>query len=130
MTYSITNQCIECDRCLSACPTGAIQKTDQRYEIDPTRCNNCVGHYAIAQCWSACPTNHGCIPGITTVFNSSIGLTGSQDYWEQWFTTYNRMISRLHGVKHSEYWNDWFDGYAQRISNLLQAEHQAIGTEA
>ncbi|MEM6427256.1 MAG: 4Fe-4S binding protein, partial [Cyanobacteria bacterium P01_D01_bin.128] len=25
MTYAITSDCISCDRCLSACPTGAIE---------------------------------------------------------------------------------------------------------
>ncbi|NES95339.1 MAG: 4Fe-4S dicluster domain-containing protein [Desertifilum sp. SIO1I2] len=130
MTYSITDRCIDCDRCVLACPTGAIQHNGQRYEINPNLCNNCIGHYAVAQCWSACPTNHGCIPGVDKPFNTSIALNGSQDYWEKWFDTYNRMVAQLHLARHSEYWDSWFDRYAHRISGLLQSAHQAIGTDA
>lgn len=120
MTYTITNQCIECGRCLPLCPTGAIHKTHQRYEVNPTLCNNCAGHYTIAQCWSVCPTNDGCIPHV-------IAGNSKQDYWQWWFTTYHHKISQLRGEKDSQYWDHWFNRYAQKISKLLQSEHQAIG---
>lgn len=120
MAYTITNQCINCDRCLSICPTSAISYQDNHYSIDPDRCNNCVGYYSVAQCASVCPTNQGCIPGATSVFNQPT-LLGSGDYWERWFATYNRMIERLHQAKQAAYWENWFDMYSQKVSTLMQA---------
>jgi ferredoxin len=125
MTYTITNQCIACDRCLSACPTGAIQRYGQHYWINAERCNNCEGHYGIPQCWASCPTNEGCVPflsGITAVAASSIQspLSGEQDdYWDNWFATYNRLVSRLRVAKRAAVWEQWFDVYSQQLSNLL-----------
>ncbi|WAL58417.1 4Fe-4S binding protein [Thermocoleostomius sinensis] len=127
MAYSITNQCIQCDRCLSACPTGAVQKLNQLYNIDPLICNHCVGYYTVAQCWSVCPTNMGCISGITL---SRLVPINSEEYWQQWFATYTALIARLHRTKNSNYWSNWFDRYAQTLSRLLQTKHQAVGTKA
>ena len=124
MTYTITNQCIGCDRCLSACPEGAIQKTEINYWIDSSLCNNCVGHYSVAQCAAACPTNQGCIPGASTVFSQTT-FTNSGDYWERWFDTYNHLITRLHKAKHSAYWEQWFDVYSQKVSALIQTQTEA-----
>jgi ferredoxin len=127
MTYTITNQCIGCDRCLSACPTGAIQKEETQFWIDSSLCNNCVGFYSVAQCAAACPTNQGCIPGATTVF-SQLGLTATGEYWERWFDTYNRLVARLHRTQHSTYWEQWFDVYSQKVATLIQANVEAGST--
>lgn len=118
MAYTITSQCIGCDRCFDVCPTDAIQIIDQYPQIDPERCNDCVGFYSIPYCWSVCPTNAACIPGATTTFTQPVLRT--TDYWERWFTTYNRMRSKLHQTKHSEYWEQWFDTYSQKVSHLIQ----------
>jgi Fe-S-cluster-containing dehydrogenase component len=126
MTYSITSQCIGCDRCQTLCPTGAIQTVQGTPTIDPNLCNNCVGHYGVAQCWAACPTSHGCIPGTTAAFSPAALQAYSGDYWERWFATYNQMISRLHQTQNSAYWERWFDIYSQKISKLLPS-HQVVG---
>jgi Fe-S-cluster-containing dehydrogenase component len=127
MTYTITSQCIGCDRCFSACPETAIQKEGTKFWIDPTRCNNCVGHYSVPQCVATCPTNQGCIPGASDVFKQ-IALANSGDYWERWFNTYDRLITRLHKAKHSAYWEQWFDVYSQKVSTLIQAQAEAGAT--
>ncbi|MGG6270006.1 4Fe-4S dicluster domain-containing protein [Leptolyngbya sp. AN03gr2] len=109
MSYTITSQCIECDRCLSVCPTNAIQ----HHWIDPTRCNNCADSYSVAQCAAACPTNYGCVPGTTAAVS-----VPSDEYWNRWFTTYQRLIFKLNDQT-SPYWHDWFDLYSERLSTLL-----------
>lgn len=55
MTYSITNECIQCDSCLPQCPVRAIKVVDDNYWIDPILCNGCEGYYDVPQCISTCP---------------------------------------------------------------------------
>jgi len=42
--------CSDCGLCLNVCPTGAIQKVDDNYVIEPSRCINC------SICTANCPT--------------------------------------------------------------------------
>ena len=133
MTYTITSQCISCDRCLSICPTNAIQSNGQTYWIDANRCNSCVGHYSVSQCWAVCPTNGGCVPftaGVTAVELTSASEKSS-DYWESWFVAYNRMVARLKANQQSDYWRHWFDSYAEALSNQLKSRSsRAVGADA
>lgn len=118
MTYIITNQCIECHRCESVCPTGAITRNEQQYQINSERCDDCVGHYAVPQCWAACPTSGGCVPGLASPPQSQFAQL-STDYWESWFDTYNYLVSRLKATRSSDYWQRWFDVYSQTLSQQL-----------
>ena len=125
MSHTITNDCIGCDRCLPVCPTNAITKDDWGYAIDPQVCNDCVGFYGVPQCAAICPTNYGCIPGTSMAFRQPL-LRQSQDYWEQWFATYNSLISKLHESKRTAYWQRWFDTYAQELSKVLSKHHSSL----
>ena len=60
MALIITDQCINCDVCEPECPNGAISMGIQIYEIDPTKCTECVGHFEQPQCQIVCPVE--CIP--------------------------------------------------------------------
>lgn len=106
MSYTITNQCIGCTRCVSGCPTGAVQQSGDRFWIDTQLCNGCQGQYSVPQCVAVCPTNGGCIPDV-------------QEFWERWFAKYNRIVSRLHQADQSTYWDQWFDKYSQRLAPHL-----------
>jgi ferredoxin len=55
MALLITDQCINCDVCEPVCPNRAIYQGPQVYEIDPSRCTECVGHHDEAQCVVVCP---------------------------------------------------------------------------
>ena len=55
MALLITDQCINCDVCVPVCPNRAIYQGPQVYEIDPSRCTECVGHHEEAQCVVVCP---------------------------------------------------------------------------
>lgn len=60
MALMITDQCINCDVCESECPNNAIYQGTEIYEIDPTKCTECVGHFETPQCREVCPVD--CIP--------------------------------------------------------------------
>lgn len=123
MAYTITPQCIGCDRCQSLCPTGAIQTIDGVHHINPDRCNNCTGFYTVPQCWSACPTNAGCI---------SVGVAATPgDYWDTWFNQYNHRVARLRTARQAPYWQQWFNAYSQKLSAMIQSHtHQPSGAIA
>jgi len=118
MTYTITSECIGCDRCITVCPSQAIQKIgSSRLQIDGDRCNNCVPTHSVPQCWAACPTNAGCTP-----LSSLIPLPKELDYWERWFATYDRAVSHLHQTHPTDYWGRWFGRYAKRLSRLVRGK--------
>lgn len=60
MALMITDECINCDVCESACPNQAIYAGDEIYEINPLKCTECVGHFDVPQCQQVCPV--ACIP--------------------------------------------------------------------
>ena len=60
MALIITDDCINCDVCEPECPNEAIFEGDEIYEIDPSKCTECVGHYDEPQCQVVCPVD--CIP--------------------------------------------------------------------
>ena len=55
MALYITNECINCDVCEPECPNEAISAGVEIYEIDPSRCTECVGHFDEPQCIEVCP---------------------------------------------------------------------------
>jgi len=61
MAYKITEECINCGACEPECPNQAISAGDERYEINPEKCTECVGYFNEPQCASVCPVNC-CIP--------------------------------------------------------------------
>ena len=60
MALIITDECINCDVCQPECPNEAIYLGPEIYEIDPSRCTECVGHFDEPQCVQVCPV--ACIP--------------------------------------------------------------------
>ena len=60
MALKITEECINCDVCEPVCPNQAIFQGVEIYEIDPSRCTECIGHFDKPQCQQVCPVE--CIP--------------------------------------------------------------------
>ncbi len=60
MALKITEDCINCDVCEPECPNQAIYQGELIYEIDPSKCTECVGHFDVPQCQQVCPVD--CIP--------------------------------------------------------------------
>jgi Fe-S-cluster-containing dehydrogenase component len=119
MTYIITNQCIACHRCESICPTGAITQNEQQYQINSERCNDCVGYYAVPQCWASCPTSGGCVSNLA-IPPRATSPKSSSDYWDNWFNHYDRLVTRLKANHSSDYWQRWFDTYSQSLAKQFQ----------
>ena len=55
MALIITDECIYCDVCEPECPNDAIFQGAVIYEITPSRCTECVGHFDEPQCVAVCP---------------------------------------------------------------------------
>lgn len=55
MALRITEECINCDVCEPQCPNTAIYMGEEIYEIDPSLCTECVGHFDEPQCQVICP---------------------------------------------------------------------------
>ena len=55
MALTITDECINCDVCEPECPNEAIYMGVEIYEITPSRCTECVGHFDTPQCQEVCP---------------------------------------------------------------------------
>ncbi len=60
MALLITDHCINCDLCEPECPNDAISLGEEFYQIAPSRCTECVGHFDTPQCVTVCPVD--CIP--------------------------------------------------------------------
>lgn len=111
MAYQITSQCISCNLCLSVCPSNAIKVVDGQHWINPELCTNCVGSvYTTPQCKAVCPPSNACVKVPS-------------DYWEGWFSNYNRVLAKL--TNKQDYWESWFNNYSQTFSEQLQKnQHQ------
>ena len=57
MALYITDQCINCDVCEPECPNDAIYQGELIYEIETSRCTECVGHFDEPQCVVICPVD-------------------------------------------------------------------------
>ncbi len=55
MALHITEECINCDVCEPQCPNDAIYMGAEIYEINPSLCTECVGHFDEPQCQVVCP---------------------------------------------------------------------------
>ena len=68
MALIITDECINCDVCEPECPNDAIYQGIDIYEIHPSLCTECVGHFGTPQCVEVCPV--ACIPLNPEIFES------------------------------------------------------------
>lgn len=57
MAYKITDECISCGACEPECKNQAIKEGESIYEIDPTKCTECVGWFASPKCAEVCPVD-------------------------------------------------------------------------
>ncbi|MDA8382165.1 MAG: YfhL family 4Fe-4S dicluster ferredoxin [Betaproteobacteria bacterium] len=80
MSLLITDECINCDVCEPECPNSAISQGDEIYEIDPSRCTECMGHYDTPQCVEVCPVD--CI------------VVGKEETKEQLMARYTALTSQ------------------------------------
>ena len=51
MAYKISDKCISCGACASACPMSCISQGDSKYVVDESVCISC------GTCAGVCPVN-------------------------------------------------------------------------
>ena len=51
MAYYINDECIACGACLDECPNDAIIEGEEKYSIDPEKCQDA------ADCVEVCPSD-------------------------------------------------------------------------
>ena len=57
MPYMITEDCVDCGTCMTECPNKAISEGESTYQIDPSRCTECIGAYPQPRCAEVCPVD-------------------------------------------------------------------------
>ena len=57
MAFKITDECISCGACEPECQNQAISEGETIYEIDPSKCTECVGNFESPQCADICPVD-------------------------------------------------------------------------
>ncbi|MCH9697982.1 MAG: YfhL family 4Fe-4S dicluster ferredoxin [Gammaproteobacteria bacterium] len=55
MALKILDTCINCGVCEPECPNSAISEGPTIYDIEPSQCTECLGHYEKPQCIEVCP---------------------------------------------------------------------------
>ncbi|GBL03852.1 YfhL family 4Fe-4S dicluster ferredoxin [Glaciecola sp. KUL10] len=55
MALLIDEECINCDLCPTECPNEAISMGEEIFQIDSSKCTECVGHYDEPSCVAVCP---------------------------------------------------------------------------
>lgn len=117
MTYAISDQCIACEKCLPHLPTGVIKKNNNdKFSIDSPLYNNCID-YRLAEWDAPCLVFNGCLPTVSSLIKLS--QTTTNNYWDNWFVTYDRLISGLKAKKETRYWQRWFNTYSRKLELLL-----------
>ncbi|QGX92037.1 YfhL family 4Fe-4S dicluster ferredoxin [Tatumella sp. TA1] len=81
MALLITKRCINCDMCEPECPNQAIALGTEIYEIDPTRCTECIGHYDAPTCQSVCPITN-------TIIQDTEWQETREQLWEKFVMLY------------------------------------------
>ena len=57
MSYKISDECINCGGCVEICENRAIYETENKSEIDPDKCTECVGVCPNPLCVDVCSVN-------------------------------------------------------------------------
>ena len=55
MALSINERCVNCYACEPLCPNDAIFEAKPHFMINPKKCTECEGDYAVPQCAEICP---------------------------------------------------------------------------
>ena len=67
MAYTITELCIECGKCVPACPTHAVAVVDGHHWIDPNTCDD------VAMCVRYCPAPGAIVQASTVQAGGAAG---------------------------------------------------------
>ena len=71
-------ECIQCGRCLDACPRNAISLTDDGVATDRTKCDDC------GECVKTCPTHARCISGKQMTIEEVMDIIVKDETFYRW----------------------------------------------
>lgn len=76
MALQITNSCVNCWACVEVCPNQAISQDIPHFLIDDTKCTECLGDHAQAQCAAICPVECAIVDELGEALNPPGSLCG------------------------------------------------------
>jgi pyruvate formate lyase activating enzyme len=71
-------ECIQCGRCLDACPRSAISPIDDGVVTDRTKCDGC------GECVKTCPTHARCISGKQMTIEEVMDIIVKDEIFYRW----------------------------------------------
>jgi len=76
MALRIIESCVNCWACEPLCPSQAIYEAKPHFLVDASKCTECVGEFADAQCASICPVEGAIVNELNEPLNPPGSLTG------------------------------------------------------
>jgi len=76
MALSIIESCVNCWACEPLCPSKAIYEAKPHFLIDASKCTECEGDFADAQCATICPIEGAILDNLGAAINLPGSLTG------------------------------------------------------
>ena len=76
MALKIVDSCVNCWACEPLCPNDAIYEAKPHFMIEASKCTECEGNFADAQCAAICPIEGAILDTFGEPMNPPGSLTG------------------------------------------------------
>jgi ferredoxin len=76
MALKIVESCVNCWACEPLCPNQAIYEAKPHFLVDASKCTECAGVFADAQCAAICPVEGAIVDEQGVAMNPPGSLTG------------------------------------------------------
>lgn len=76
MALKIIESCVNCTACLPLCPSQAIYEATPHFQVNASKCTECLGDFADPQCASICPVEGAIVNELNEAMNPPGSLTG------------------------------------------------------
>jgi len=76
MALKIIDGCVNCWACEALCPNQAIYAAQPHFLVQASKCTECLGEFAEAQCADICPIEGVIVNELNEALNPPGSLTG------------------------------------------------------
>ena len=76
MALRIVESCVNCWACAPLCPNQAIYEAKPHFRVDASKCTECAGDFADAQCAAICPVEGAIVDAEGQAMNPPGSLSG------------------------------------------------------